>query len=145
MKFEKDPKAFVSFHLVDANKHYFLFDEPDFGALYENFIHNQLVREYKIKYWRTTAKTEVDFITELGKEIIAITVVQIHQYCGNVLQLGSKEGKSMIVMSKTAHNAFTQENRNTLSKYGELIIADIPTIEQVGGGSARCMMAEVFK
>ena len=79
------------------------------------------------------------------KEIIAITVVQIHQYCGNVLQLGSKEGKSMIVMSKTAHNAFTQENRNTLSKYGELIIADIPTIEQVGGGSARCMMAEVFK
>jgi len=90
-------------------------------------------------------KTVEKKLTSLGKEIIAITVVQIHQYCGNVLQLVSKEGKSMIVMSKTAHNAFTQENRNTLSKYGELIIADIPTIEQVGGGSARCMMAEVFK
>lgn len=81
----------------------------------------------------------------LGKEIVRISVAQIHQYCGNVLQLMSKEGRSMIIMSKTAYTAFTQENRNTLSKYGELIIADIPTIEQVGGGSARCMMAEVFK
>lgn len=81
----------------------------------------------------------------LGKEIVRISVAQIHQYCGNVLQLKSREGKSLIVMSKTAYTAFTQENRDTLSKYGELIIANIPTIEQVGGGSARCMMAEVFK
>lgn len=81
----------------------------------------------------------------LGKEIVRISVPQIHQYCGNVLQLVSKNGKSLIVMSKSAHDAFTKENRETLSKYGELVVAEIPTIEQVGGGSARCMMAEVFK
>ena len=48
-------------------------------------------------------------------------------------------------MSKTAHDAFTKENREILSKYGELVVAEIPTLEQVGGGSARCMLAEVFK
>lgn len=90
-------------------------------------------------------KTVEQKLKALGKEIVRISVAQIHQYCGNVLQLKSKDGKSMIVMSKTAHDAFTQENKDTLSKYGELIVAEIPTIEQVGGGSARCMMAEVFK
>lgn len=90
-------------------------------------------------------KTVEQKLKALGKNIIRISVTQIHQYCGNVLQLISKEGKPMIVMSKTAHVAFSEENRETISKYGELVVANIPTIEQVGGGSARCMMAEVFK
>lgn len=81
----------------------------------------------------------------LGKDLVIISVAQIHQYCGNVLQLVSRDRKPLIVMSKTAHDAFTKENREIFSKYGELVVAEIPTIEQVGGGSARCMMAEVFK
>jgi len=81
----------------------------------------------------------------LGKEIVNISVAQIHQFCGNILQLISKKGEPMIVMSKTAYGAFTSINLKRLSQFGELVVADIPTIERVGGGGVRCMMAEVFK
>lgn len=50
------------------------FDNPEFDGLYENFVHNQLKRFYEVRYWRTTAKTEVDFILKTEKEIIPIEV-----------------------------------------------------------------------
>jgi len=83
-------------------------------------------------------------LISLGKEMIVLTKDQIYNYCGNTLQLISTNNTPKIVMSKTAATGFNADQLNALKKYGEIIELDIPTIETVGGGSARCMLAEVF-
>lgn len=80
----------------------------------------------------------------LGKEVVAISVSQMYKFCGNVLQLLSVDGKPKIVMSETACSGFTKTQLKTLKKYGEILAFDVSIIEKVGGGSARCMLAEVF-
>lgn len=83
-------------------------------------------------------------LNSLGKEIIPITVNQMDKFCGNILQLKSKTGDSRILMSDTSYKAFTPKQRSQLKKYGKIITVSIPTIENVGGGSARCMITEIF-
>lgn len=84
-------------------------------------------------------------LKESGKEVIEISLQQTEKsFCGNILQLSSHKGDSLIVMSESAYNGFTKEQLDTLQKYGKLVTLKIPTIEHVGGGSARCMLAEVF-
>jgi len=77
------------------------------------------------------------------KEIIVISFGQMNHFAGNLLEVKSKSGETLIVMSQTAYEAFNEQQKATLSKYGKLVSADISTIERVGGGSARCMIAEV--
>lgn len=83
-------------------------------------------------------------LESLGKEIIELSIDQIYKYCGNTLQVLSEDGSAKIIMSKTAYKGFSPEQLGRLKKYGEIIALDIPEIETVGGGSARCMLAEVF-
>lgn len=83
-------------------------------------------------------------LKNLGKEIISITIPQMNDYCANIIELRSSDNKSKIIMSKTAWHAFTPAQRTTLAKYGEPVVVDIPTIETAGGGSARCMIAEIY-
>ena len=78
-----------------------------------------------------------------GKEIIDISYNQMKRFAGNMLQIKNTAGDSLIMMSQSAYSSLTDEQKATLSKYGKLIYADIRTIENNGGGSARCMMAEV--
>lgn len=82
-------------------------------------------------------------LVENDKDVIAITLEQMGQMCGNILQVDSADGQK-IVMSKTAYNGFTPEQRATMEQYGKLVVVEIDQIERTGGGSARCMMAEVF-
>ena len=78
-------------------------------------------------------------------EVVEISMEQMERsFCGNILQLRDRQGRPVIVMSRTAHDGFTAEQRATLARYGRLVPVEIPVVEQVGGGSARCMMAEVF-
>ncbi|WP_439697733.1 citrulline utilization hydrolase CtlX [Mucilaginibacter sp. AW1-7] len=77
------------------------------------------------------------------KEVITISFEQTNHFAGNMLEVKSDKGKTLIVMSKNAFNALDSEQKTTLEKYGNLVYADINTIETNGGGSARCMMAEV--
>lgn len=83
-------------------------------------------------------------LTSTAHEVIALSVDQFHVFCGNILHLKTTDGKRIIVLSQTAHDAFTEDQKMKLQKFGELVPVSIPTIEQVGGGSARCMLAEVF-
>ncbi len=80
---------------------------------------------------------------QINKDIIPITFDQMNHFAGNLLEVKNKTGETLIVMSQTAYHTFTQQQKVTLSKYGKLVYADIKTIEHVGGGSARCMMAEL--
>jgi hypothetical protein len=77
------------------------------------------------------------------KEIIDISFEQMKQFAGNMLEVKSQLNETLIVMSESAYNALNDKQRSTLEKYGKLVYADIHTIENNGGGSVRCMMAEV--
>ena len=79
-----------------------------------------------------------------GKEIIKITLEQMINYAGNMLELNDGKGKTFIVMSKTARESLTPVQVEQISKFGTIIDADIHTIEINGGGSARCMLAEIY-
>jgi hypothetical protein len=83
-------------------------------------------------------------LSELGLEIITISYAQTKNFCGNILNLKSNKGESIIVMSATARWNFEESQIKQLEKYGKIIEVSINTIETVGGGRARCMMAEIF-
>lgn len=83
-------------------------------------------------------------LRNLKREIIPINLAQMSKFCANILELRSTDKKSKIIMSESAYKGFTSSQRITLGKYGSLIKVAIPTIETVGGGSARCMIAEIF-
>ena len=82
-------------------------------------------------------------ITSTQKQIVTISFDQMSHFAGNMLELKSKTGESLLIMSKQAYNSLNDEQKGTLSNYCRLIYANINTIENSGGGSARCMIAEV--
>ena len=86
----------------------------------------------------------VNAIVNSGKEIIEISESQMQQFAGNMLQLQNPEGKKFLVMSLSAYQSLTPEQISNIEKYSEIIYSDLETIETNGGGSARCMLAEVF-
>lgn len=88
-------------------------------------------------------KTVCEYILESGKEIIPITETQMHQFAGNMLQVGGL-GQSYLVMSQTAYNSLTEDQISKIENYNPILPVKIDLIEKLGGGSARCMMAEVF-
>ncbi|WP_276965021.1 arginine deiminase-related protein [Chryseobacterium sp.] len=86
----------------------------------------------------------VETIKGSGKEIIEISEEQMQQFAGNMLQVQNKEGNKFLVMSQTAYKSLSSEQVAAIEKYCEIIYSDLNTIEVNGGGSARCMLAEVF-
>lgn len=83
-------------------------------------------------------------IKNSGKEIIEISEEQMQQFAGNMLQVQNKDGEKFLVMSETAYRSLDAEQVSAIEKYCEIIYSDLNTIEVNGGGSARCMLAEVF-
>ena len=86
-------------------------------------------------------------IQSLGRsfDVLEISLEQMERhYCGNILQLRTRDNKNVIVMSARAEKGFTPRQRERLSAYGKIVSVDLETIESIGGGSARCMLAEVF-
>ncbi|MDR1652779.1 MAG: amidinotransferase [Prevotellaceae bacterium] len=79
------------------------------------------------------------------KEIIEISEEQMLNFAGNMLQIENTRGEKLIVMSKTAHQSLDASQLERLQKHGKILSVAIPTIEKHGGGSVRCMLAEVFK
>jgi len=83
-------------------------------------------------------------ITKTGKEIIAISFEQMNHFAGNMLQVQNKDGEKLLVMSTQAYQSLTNNQLQQLNACNPIIHFGLNTIEQNGGGSARCMMAEVF-
>ena len=83
-------------------------------------------------------------LTEDNKEIIKITEEQMANFAGNMLQVKGKDDKRYLIMSQAAYNSLTQAQINKIEKHCTILSSSLETIETCGGGSARCMMAEVF-
>ena len=89
-------------------------------------------------------KNIVKHLKESGKEVILITEEQVNNFAGNMLQVLGKNNARYIVMSKSAYQCLTNYQLAKIEKHGKIIYTSLDTIEACGGGSARCMMAEVF-
>ncbi|WP_028887430.1 citrulline utilization hydrolase CtlX [Tenacibaculum ovolyticum] len=78
------------------------------------------------------------------KEVIAITEKQVVQFAGNMLQVKGEEEQRFLIMSSSAYNSLTKDQLQKIKKHNQIIHSSLDTIETCGGGSARCMMAEIF-
>jgi hypothetical protein len=83
-------------------------------------------------------------LKEDGREIIRITEKQVESFAGNMLQVLGANNEPYLVMSQSAYNSLTKEQISRVEKHCKILTSSIETIETCGGGSARCMMAEVF-
>jgi len=129
----------VVFHATDKNE----------DAIYHTNVMMALGVDFAI-ICLETIKNEVEAkdikksLEQTGKEIIEITEEQMNSFAGNMLQLSSTEGKPYLLMSAQAFKSLTKDQEEKIGKYTEIIKSAIPTIEQYGGGSVRCMVAENF-
>ncbi len=85
-----------------------------------------------------------DQFAATGKAIIEISLDQMMAFAGNMLQVAGKDGTPYLVMSEQAYQSLTAGQVATIEQYTEILHSPLYTIEQHGGGSARCMMAEIF-
>jgi hypothetical protein len=89
-------------------------------------------------------KNVVKHLKEDGKEVIVITEAQVNSFAGNMLQVLGKNDTKFLIMSSAAYNSLTKIQIDKIEKYCKILHSSLDTIEACGGGSARCMMAEVF-
>jgi hypothetical protein len=93
---------------------------------------------------KSERKNVLKHLKEDGKQIIDITEAQMHNFAGNMLQVRGEKDALFLVMSKTAYDSLTQSQIGKINNHCKIISSSLETIETCGGGSARCMMAEVF-
>ena len=78
-------------------------------------------------------------------QVIELSADQIKRFCGNAIEAQNEDGELFLIISSTAYKALNQTQLDKLlSSYKDIIHSDIPTIEKYGGGSARCMLTELF-
>ena len=90
----------------------------------------------------------IDYVKEKVRkhhEVVELSSEQIEEFCGNAIESKNEDDDLFLIMSSRAFKALNQEQINKLlTSYKEIIHSDIPTIEKYGGGSARCMLTELF-
>ncbi|MGB1042040.1 MAG: citrulline utilization hydrolase CtlX [Tenacibaculum sp.] len=89
-------------------------------------------------------KSLLKHFKEDGKQVIAISEAQVNQFAGNMLQVKGVNDKRFLIMSTAAYNSLNKDQLQMIEKHNPIIHSSLETIETCGGGSARCMMAEVF-
>lgn len=89
-------------------------------------------------------KVLLKHLKEDGKEVIDITENQVNNFAGNMLQVKGALNESFLIMSQAAYNSLNKGQIKILEKHSKIVSSSLDTIEAFGGGSARCMMAEVF-
>ncbi len=164
MIFDRENKICYAAISVRTNKQLFLNFCNDFGFKPVIFEANQNVEGKRLPIYHTNVMmciadkfaivclNSIDNVSERnnvkktiissGKKIIEISESQKESFAGNMLQL--KGDKSYLVMSKKAYHALNKDQIDEIEKYCSIIYSSLKTIEEYGGGSARCMMAEVF-
>lgn len=104
-----------------------------FGVLCEEAIEEE---------WELIAVRQL--LESTGHTIIPITREQMHAFAGNMLEVKNTKGENILVLSQKAFNSLRIEQKEVLENYAKLLPVAVPTIEEVEGGSVRCMMAEIF-
>jgi hypothetical protein len=137
--FEYTPIVFTANQNVDGNRMP-IYHTNVMMALAEDFavICLDAIDDAKEK------KQVVSALKQSKKELVKITEAQMHQFAGNMLQVLGADDTKFMVMSLAAYKSLSPEQISHIEKHCPIISSDLTTIETCGGGSARCMMAEVF-
>jgi hypothetical protein len=129
----------IVFHAVDADGRE-IYHTNVMMAMGETFV---VVCLDTVRDAQERAMLEAQF-KRTGKEIVEIGIVQMNAFAGNMLQVRNHREETLLVMSEQAYRALTPAQIKVLSDHTKLLYSPLHTIETYGGGSARCMMAEVF-
>ena len=137
--FEYTPVVFTANQTVEG-KRMPIYHTNVMMALAENFavICLDTIDDAKEK------KQVISALKQSKKEIVTITEAQMHQFAGNMLQVRGANDTKYMIMSLAAHESLTPNQVAQIEKHCNILSSDLTTIETCGGGSARCMMAEVF-
>ena len=137
--FDCAPVIFEAYHTVDGKKE-LVYHTNVMMSIGEHFavICADMIEDKKER------KMVLDNLRADGKEIILINEKQVNQFAGNLLEVSSADDKRFIVMSNAALESLNANQKKQLEKYGTILNVDLHTIETCGGGSARCMIAEIF-
>ena len=92
----------------------------------------------------TELESLIDTIRRSGKDIVDISLSQLNQFAGNMLQVQNDKGEKMLVMSSQAYSSLEPAQISRLTGFNRILHSPLTTIETNGGGSARCMLAEIF-
>ncbi|RMB56330.1 amidinotransferase [Dokdonia sinensis] len=137
--FEYTPVIFTANQTVEG-KRMPIYHTNVMMCLAENFCVICLESIDDLKERKNVAK----HLKATGKEIIEISEAQMHQFAGNMLQVLGSNNTRLLVMSAAAHKSLNKSQIDRIEKHCEIVSSNLETIETCGGGSARCMMAEVF-
>ena len=129
----------VVFHSVDGGRQP-IYHTNVMMALGESFVVVCMETILDAKERDTLKK----YFYETKKELINITLDQMNAFAGNMLQVKTDRNTSLVIMSSQAYASLRPDQIRHLERHTEILHAPIPTIETYGGGSVRCMMAEVF-
>ena len=137
--FDMHPVIFEAFQTVDGERK-LIYHTNVMMCIGETFaiICSECIDDKKER------KMVLDFLKADGKEIILITEKQVNNFAGNMLEVRGSNDKKYLVMSDSAHQSLTAKQIEQLEKHAQIISSSLDTIEVCGGGSARCMMAEIF-
>jgi len=137
--FEYTPVSFVAYQTVNEER----------LPIYHTNVMMCLAEEFAVICLeciddKKERKNVLRHLKEDGKEVIAISEAQVTNFAGNMLQVVGENNKRYLVMSKSAYESLNKHQMASIEKHCEIIHSSLDTIEACGGGSARCMMAEVF-
>ena len=125
-----------SFHAADQNR----------NEIYHTNVMMCIGSKFAVICLESVKEREmiIETLRKTGKEIIDISFAQMNNFAGNMLTVSTGKNKELLVLSELAFNSLSTEQKHSLEKHCELFPVPIPTIETIGGGSVRCMMAEIF-
>jgi hypothetical protein len=131
--------AKAAFHAVDANGQ----------EIYHTNVMMALGETFVVICMESIASASerqrlLDLFQKTGKQVIAISLAQMNAFAGNMLQVHGADGNRWLVMSEQAYRSLDKAQLDALNEHTGLLHSPLYTIETYGGGSARCMMAEVF-
>jgi len=138
-EFENDPVIFEAFQTVDGERKH-IYHTNVMMCLAETFavICADCIDD------KQERKTVLNNLKSSGKEVITITEEQVNSFAGNMLQVKGANDQRYLVMSTQAYESLTDAQIKAIEKHCPILHSSLDTIEMCGGGSARCMMAEVF-
>lgn len=145
-----DKNLFIEF--AEKNKYkpvYFLSTLKNGQPIYHSNVMMHVGEKYAVACLETIREAEekkmlTNIFKDTGKKIIDISIPQMKLFAGNMLQLKNKEGKNFTILSQTAFEVLNDQQKNDISLESTLLPISVKTIEAIGGGSVRCMMAEIF-
>ena len=137
--FEYDPVIFEAFQTVNGERKHIYHTNvimcvaETFAVICADCIDDKAER-----------KMVLSKLKESGKEVIVISEEQVNNFAGNMLQVRGANDERFLIMSNAAYESLTPSQIEKIEKHCKIVHASLDIIEACGGGSARCMMAEVF-